>query len=123
MDLLVLLKVLGSLDTLPGGSDLDENALAVNAEGLVEGNELLGLLDGALGVEGEAGVDLSRDTARDELKNGLAELNELKRATKERKNIRSVEGAIGQPGRQNIRDGSWCAQSARPCCWTAPCHT
>jgi hypothetical protein len=34
------------------------------------------LLDGGLGVEGEAGVDLGRDLARDNLKDLLAELNE-----------------------------------------------
>ncbi len=35
-----------------------------------------GLVHGSLGVEGEAGIDLSRDLAGDDLKNLLAELNE-----------------------------------------------
>lgn len=35
-----------------------------------------GLVDGALGVEGERGIDLSRDLAGDDLENLLAELDE-----------------------------------------------
>ena len=48
---------------------------------MVEGREpylddVESLLDGLLGVEGESGVDLSRDLARDDLEDLLAELDQ-----------------------------------------------
>lgn len=46
-------------------------------------NKVEGLVDGGLGVEGEAGIDLSGDLAGDDLENLLAELNQ-----------ESVEGII-----------------------------
>jgi len=70
------LELAGGLDTLPGGSDLDEDTLALDAEGLVEGDKVLGLLNGGLLVERETGVDLSRDTAGDDLEDLGTESNE-----------------------------------------------
>lgn len=67
VDALDSLEVLGSLDTLPGGGDLDEDALLGDAGILVETDDLLGLGDGGLLVEGETGIDLGRDTAGDDL--------------------------------------------------------
>lgn len=67
MNLLNSLKVLGSLDTLPGGGNLDEDAILVDTGLLVETNDLLSLGDGGLLVEGETGIDLGGDTARDDL--------------------------------------------------------
>lgn len=67
MDALDSLEVLGSLDTLPGGGDLDEDALLGDTGILVETDDLLGLGDGGLLVEGETGIDLGRDTAGDDL--------------------------------------------------------
>ena len=58
VDALNGLEVLGSLDTLPGGGDLDEDALLGDAGILVETDDLLGLGDGGLLVEGETGIDL-----------------------------------------------------------------
>ena len=43
MDLFVTLKFTGSLDTLPGGSNLDENAFLGDADGLVKLDQVLGL--------------------------------------------------------------------------------
>lgn len=67
VNLLNSLEVLGGLDTLPGGSDLDENAVLVDTGVLVETDDLLGLGDGGLLIEGETGIDLGGDTARDDL--------------------------------------------------------
>lgn len=77
VDTVVTLKLARSLDTLPGRGDLDEHTLLLDANGLVEGDELLGLLLGGLLVEGEASVNLSGHTARDDLQDLLAELDQL----------------------------------------------
>ena len=71
-----LLELLGGADALPGGGDLDEDALAVDAVGLIKADQPAGLLDGALGVEREPGIDLGRDAARDDLEDLLAEGDE-----------------------------------------------
>ena len=73
----VALELASSLDTLPSRSDLDEDTLLLDASGLVESDELLGLGLGGLLVEGETGIDLSGDTAGDDLQDLLAELDEL----------------------------------------------
>jgi hypothetical protein len=88
------LELVGGLDALPGGSELDENAGLVNAGLLVELVVVLalcvivrmmavltyvdnaeGLLDGDVLVEGEAGVDLGGDLARHYLQDLAAELD------------------------------------------------
>ena len=70
------LQDVGSLDALPGGGDLDEDALLGDADLLVELDDVQGLVDRGLGVEGEAGVDLGGDLAGDDLQDLLAELDE-----------------------------------------------
>lgn len=67
MDALDSLEVLGSLNTLPGGGDLDEDAVLGDTGILVETDDLLGLGDGSLLVKGETGIDLGRDTTGDDL--------------------------------------------------------
>lgn len=77
VDAVVALELARSLDTLPGRRDLDEDALLLDAERLVEGNELLRLRLGRLLVEGQTSVDLGGDTAGDDLQDLLAELDKL----------------------------------------------
>lgn len=80
MDPVVALKLASSLDTFPGGGNLDENALLLDSDRLVERNELLGLRLSGLLVEGQTGVDLGGDTAGDDCENLLAEFDELRSA-------------------------------------------
>ncbi len=72
----LLLELGGGLDTLPSRGDLDEDTVLLDADRLVEVNELVGLLDGSGLVERVLGVDLGRDTAGDDLEDLLAELDE-----------------------------------------------
>lgn len=72
----LLLEDLGGLDTLPGGGDLDEDTVLVNANVLVELDEVASLGEGALSVERVLGVYLGRDTAGDNGEDLLAELDE-----------------------------------------------
>ena len=58
-----LLQHLGGADALPGGSDLDQNALAPDALLVVLRNNATRLRDGGLCVIGEARVHLRRDAA------------------------------------------------------------
>ena len=67
------LQLLGRADALPGRGDLDQDPLAVDSLGLVEVDQVMGLADGRLGVEGEPGIDLGRDPAGDDLEDLLAE--------------------------------------------------
>ena len=76
VDAVLGLQDVGSLDALPGGGDLDEDALLGDADLLVEFDDVQGLVDRGLGVEGEAGVDLGGDLAGDDLQDLLAELDE-----------------------------------------------
>lgn len=76
VDAVVALQDLGGLDTLPGRGDLDENAVLGDALSLVELDDVQGLVDRGLGVKGEAGVDLGRDLAGDDLEDLLAELDQ-----------------------------------------------
>jgi hypothetical protein len=90
------LEDVGGLDTLVGRGNLDQDAVLGDADLLVQllDNELAfgstiatwvvftylddveGLVDGALGVEGQLGVDLGRDLAGDDLQDLLAELDQ-----------------------------------------------
>lgn len=79
VDVVLLLEFTSGLDTLPCRSDLDEDTLLLDADRLVQGNELLGLGLGALLVEGQTSVDLGGDTAGDESENFLAKLDKLGR--------------------------------------------
>lgn len=94
VDAVLRLQDVGGLDTLPGGGDLDKNTVLGDALLLVELREsamsrylliqsglaylddVKGLVDGSLGVEGEPGINLSGDLAGDDLEDLLAELNE-----------------------------------------------
>lgn len=96
VDLVLRLEDVSGLDALPGGSDLDQDAVAGNADRLVHlaglvvclpdwvtGEAVLrylddvqGLVDGDLGIVGETGIDLSRHLSGDDLENLLAELDE-----------------------------------------------
>ena len=51
VDPIVTLEFTGSLDTLPGGSDLDENAFLGDANRLVELDQVLGLYRGTFHVK------------------------------------------------------------------------
>ena len=102
VDAVVTLELARSLDTLPGGRDLDEDALLLDTNGLVEGNELLRLRLGRLLVVGETGVDLSRDTAGDDLQDLLAELDELPARSK---NVLSMQ-CKRRPDRSNSAGGT-----------------
>ena len=68
-----LLELLGSLDALPGGGKLDEDAVAGDPGALVLRDDVACGLDGLLGVVGDAGIDLGGDAAGDDLKDLLAE--------------------------------------------------
>lgn len=76
VDAVLRLQDVGGLDTLPGGGDLDKNTVLGDALLLVELDDVKGLVDGSLGVEGEPGINLSGDLAGDDLEDLLAELNE-----------------------------------------------
>ncbi len=45
------LELAGCLDTLPSGSDLDQDTLLLDTDGLVKSDELLGLFDCRSGVK------------------------------------------------------------------------
>ena len=77
VDAVVTLELARSLDTLPSRSDLDEDALLLDADGLVERDELLGLGLGRRLVVREARIDLGGDTAGNDLQDLLVKLNEL----------------------------------------------
>ena len=64
---------LGGLDALPGGGELDEDALAGDAGGFVLLDDVAGGRDGLVDVVGEAGVDLGGDAAGDDLEDLEAE--------------------------------------------------
>jgi len=76
VDLVVTLEFTGSLDTLPGGSDLDENAFLGDADGLVKLDQVLGLSLSGLFIEREPSIDLRRNATGDDGQNFLSELNE-----------------------------------------------
>lgn len=76
VDAVVALQDLSGLDALPGGGDLDEDAVLGDPFSLVELDDVQGLVDRGLGVEGEAGVNLGRDLAGDDLEDLLAELDQ-----------------------------------------------
>ncbi|KAI6752918.1 hypothetical protein HG531_005087 [Fusarium graminearum] len=77
VDAVVTLEDLGSLDTLPGSSNLDQDAVLGDTLLAVElWNCVESLVDGSFGVERVTSVDLGGDLAGDDLENLLAELNE-----------------------------------------------
>ena len=78
VDAIITLELAGSLDALPRRGDLDEDALLLDADRLVERDKFLRLLFRGLLVEGETCVNLGGDTARDDLQDLLAELDQLR---------------------------------------------
>jgi len=70
-----LLQLLSSLNTFPGGGELDEDALATDAGLLVGGDDFVSGLDRLLRVIGEARIDFRGNTARYDLQNALAEFD------------------------------------------------
>ena len=81
MDAVVALKLARGLNTLPGRSDLDQDALLLDANRLVERDELLGLGLGGLLVEREARVNFGGDVTRNDLQDLGAKLDELRQRT------------------------------------------
>ena len=73
----ITLELARSLDTLPGGRDLDQDALLLDPDRLVERDELLGLSLGAFLVEREAGINLGGDATGDDGEDLLSEFYEL----------------------------------------------
>ena len=67
------LQGLGGLYALPGGGDLDQHPLARDAGKAVQLDDLARPEDGALGVEGQAGVDFGGDAARHDAQDFAAE--------------------------------------------------
>lgn len=76
VDAVVALQDLSGLDTLPGGGNLDQDTVLGDALGLVQVNDVQGLVDGGLGVEGQLGVNLGGDTAGNNVQDLAAELNQ-----------------------------------------------
>lgn len=102
VDLVLSLELAGSLNSLPGGSDLDENAVLGDSNRLVESDQGLGLWCssrqgqrnapeesrpptlaapylglGGLLVKGEGSINLGGDTSGNNGKDLLSELDEL----------------------------------------------
>lgn len=95
VDAMVALQNLSSLDTLPGGGDLDQNAVLGDALLLVQlrkvsaamsdlglsrremthVNDVQSLVHRLLGVKGETGIDLGGDLAGNDLEDLLAEFD------------------------------------------------
>ncbi len=53
------------MDSLPSGSNFDQDAIFGNADFFVEFDDVACLVDGGFGVEGETSIDFGRDVARD----------------------------------------------------------
>ena len=71
-----LLKNPRSFDAFPGGGHLDEDALGMDASSLIKLDQALGPGDSGLGVEGQAGIYLGGDAARDGVQNFTAKANQ-----------------------------------------------
>jgi hypothetical protein len=113
VDVVVALELARGLDALPGRGNLDEDALAVDSDALVEGNQLLGLCDGSFLVEGQPGIDFGRDPARDQREDLFAELGELQ----------SLRQRCTENLRPRSRGGLSSARPARRRCRPGPLRT
>jgi hypothetical protein len=78
VNVMVPFKLARGLNTLPGGCNLDEHTVLGNTLVGVELDELHGFGLGSLLVEGQARIDLGRDTARYDLEDLGAERYELR---------------------------------------------
>ena len=72
----VLLELAGGLDAFPCGSNLDEDAVPGEAFFFVHADELARLGDGAVGIEGEAGIDFRGDATGDDAEDFASEEDE-----------------------------------------------
>jgi len=113
MDLLITLKFTGSLDTLPGRCDLNENAFLGDANGLVKFDQVSGLNLGGFFIEREPSIDLRGNAARNDGQNFLSELNEqavgsaLDLSVDVATLLFSIrKGGIDQPGISGLADSS-----------------
>ncbi len=70
------LQLARRLDAFPGGGDLDEHAVDVHAFGLVQLDQALGTCHGGRGIEGQARIDFSGDTARNGVQDLAAEAHQ-----------------------------------------------
>ncbi len=61
-----LFQHLGGADALPGGGQLDQDAIVADACFVVEADQFASLGDAGVGVEGETGVHFGGDAARDD---------------------------------------------------------
>lgn len=77
MNAIVAFELASSLDTFPSRGNLDEDAVFLDSNGLVERNEVSGLGLCAFLIKGETSVDFSRNTARDNRKDFPPEFYEL----------------------------------------------
>jgi hypothetical protein len=76
VDAVLGLQDVSGLDTLPGRGDLDENAVLGDTSLLVQLDDVQSLVNGGLGVEREASVNLGGNLSGDDLENLLSELDE-----------------------------------------------
>lgn len=64
MDTIILFELPGSLDTLPCGGNLYKNPFLFDADGIIKGYQFLGFGLRGLLVKGKAGINLGRNTSR-----------------------------------------------------------
>lgn len=64
------------MDTLPGRRKLDKYTFLANANRIIEINDMQGLVNGRLLIEGEAGIDLGRDLTGYDVENLLAKFDQ-----------------------------------------------
>lgn len=76
MNLMFLFQFLGSVDSLPRTSNLDQNPRLVNSKFFIQFNDMQSLGDGSFLVEREAGVDFCGYTTRDDFEDFFAKFNE-----------------------------------------------
>lgn len=62
----LLFKDFRSLNSLPSGSNLDQDAIFGDADFLVKFDDVACLVDGGLGIKGETSINFSGDVARDD---------------------------------------------------------
>jgi hypothetical protein len=74
---LIAFKLAGGLDAFPGRCDFNEHAFFLDSDGFVKCDEVSGLGLGCLLIKGKTGIDLSRDTTRNDLEDLFAEFDKL----------------------------------------------
>ena len=94
-----LFQLFGSLDTFPGGTELDQHTLLRDAGGFVQFDEFVGLGEGSLDVKRQAGIDFGGYAPFDQLEDFKAEVNELHAYTVDA----SRTGGQGRAGQRTVR--------------------